>query len=158
MTTGTRSALWLIVHAFAAICLVAQAADEIEFPQPSQAASIKQRIGLTDIEISYARPNKNGREIFGGLLPYGQVWRTGANASTKITFSDAVKIGGVGVPAGEYALYTIPAENEWTVILSKDTEGWGAYEYKRENDVARAVARPIALAAPVETFSIGFTD
>jgi tetratricopeptide (TPR) repeat protein len=135
------------------------AQQKIEFPQPSQHALIKQRIGLTDVEIDYSRPNKNDREIFGGLLPWGKVWRTGANASTKISFSDAVNIGdSAEVPAGEYALYTIPNENEWTIILSKDTKGWGAYEYKTETDAARVTVKPGTLPNPVETFTISFSD
>lgn len=138
--------------------VTAAAEEKIEFPQASQHAVIKQRVGLTDIEIDYSRPNKNNRQIFGGLLPYGKVWRTGANASTKIRFSDAVKFGGADVPPGEYALYTIPTENDWTVILSKDTKGWGAYEYKTDTDQARLTAKPTTLAAPVETFTISFSD
>ena len=114
--------------------------------------------GLTDVEIDYSRPNKNKREIFGGLVPYGQVWRTGANASTKIKFSEAVKLGGKDVAAGEYSLYTIPSESEWTIILSKDTKAWGAYEYKSDTDAVRVPATPTALATPVETFTIGLDD
>ena len=94
----------------------------MQFPDSSQRANIKQRVGLTDIEIDYSRPNKNNREIFGGLVPHGKVWRTGANATTKIKFSDAVKLGDKEIPAGEYALFTIPTANEWTVILSKDAK------------------------------------
>ncbi len=136
----------------------AVAADKIDFPLPSQPAIIKQRVGLTDIEISYSRPNKNGREIFGGLLPYGKVWRTGANASTKIKFSTAVKLGGEAVAAGEYALYTVPTQNDWTIILSKDTKGWGAYDYNAATDAVRVTVTPTALATPVETFAIGFAN
>ena len=99
-----------------------------------------------------------GREIFGGLVPYGQVWRTGANAPTKIKFSDAVKIGGQDVPAGEYAFYTIPNENEWTIILSKNLKLWGAYGYKPDADALRVQVKPTTLANPVETFTISFDD
>jgi hypothetical protein len=134
------------------------AGEDLQFPQPSQPAWIKQRIGLTDVEINYSRPNKNGRRIFGGLLPYGKVWRTGANASTKIKFSDGIKIGGQEVAAGEYALYTIPTEGEWTIILSKDTKGWGAYEYKTETDALRVTAKPLPLPTATETFTISFGD
>jgi tetratricopeptide (TPR) repeat protein len=134
------------------------AGEDIEFPQASQHARIRQRIGLTDVEIDYSRPNKNGRPIFGGLLPHGKVWRTGANASTKIKFSDAIKIEGQEVAAGEYALYTIPNEGQWTIILSKDTNGWGAYEYKTETDALRVTAKPATLPTPVETFTISFGD
>src|SRR5204862_765982 len=105
-----------------------RAAEEkkIEFPATSQHSVVKQRVGLTDIEVDYSRPNKNDREIFGGLVPYGKLWRTGANAVTKIKFSGAVTLGGKEIPAGEYALFTIPTANEWTIILSKDANGQSA--------------------------------
>ena len=138
--------------------IVVAAQEHIEFPPASQHGRIKQRIGLTDVEIEYSRPNKNGRRIFGGLLPYGKVWRTGANASTKIKFTDAIEFGGKNVPAGEYALYTIPTENKWTIILSKDTKGWGAYEYKSDSDALRITVKPETLAVAVETLTIGFGD
>src|SRR4051812_11444332 len=134
------------------------ASEAVQFPSPSQPGWIKQRIGLTEVEINYSRPNKNGRQIFGGLVPYGKVWRTGANASTKIKFSDAIRIEGKEVGPGEYALYTIPGEGEWTIILSKDLKGWGAYEYKTETDALRVTARPDTLPKAVETFNIGFAD
>src|SRR4051794_7304486 len=86
-----------------------------QFPQASQHAVVKQRVGLTDIEVDYSRPNKNKREIFGGLVPWDKVWRTGANAATKIKFSDTVMVGDKEVPAGEYGLFTIPKTNEWTI-------------------------------------------
>ena len=91
-------------------------------------------------------------------MPYGQVWRTGANSPTTIKFSDAVKIAGQDLPAGEYALYTLPNENEWTVILSKNTKLWGAYGYKPDADALRVQVKPTMLATPVETFTIGFQD
>ena len=120
------------------------AADEkkIEFPGASQHSVVKQRVGLTDVEVDYSRPNKNGREIFGGLVPYGKLWRTGANAVTKIKFSRAVTLGGKEIPAGEYALFTIPTANEWTIILSKDAKVQSAADYKQENDAARITATP----------------
>src|SRR5207249_11106119 len=93
-----------------------RAAEEkkIEFPAASQHSVVKQRVGLTDIELDYSRPNKNDREIFGGLVPYGKLWRTGANAVTKIRFSHPITLGGKEIPAGEYALFTIPTADEWT--------------------------------------------
>ena len=134
------------------------AEEKLEFPQVSQHAVVKQRVGLTDIEIDYSRPNKNNREIYGGLVPYGKLWRTGANAPTRIKFSDAVKLEDKEIPAGEYALFTIPTANEWTVIISKDAQVQSAADYKQENDAARLTVKPVALASPVETFTIGLTD
>jgi tetratricopeptide (TPR) repeat protein len=137
-----------------------RAADEkkIEFPSASQHSAVKQRVGLTDVEVDYSRPNKNGREIFGGLVPYGKLWRTGANAVTKIKFSDAITIGGKEVPAGEYALFTIPTANEWTIILSKDAKVQSAADYKQENDAARITATPESLPVTIETFTIALND
>ena len=136
------------------------AADEkkIEFPSASQHSVVKQRVGLTDVEVDYSRPNKNGREIFGGLVPFGKLWRTGANAVTKIKFSHAVTLGGKEIPAGEYALFTIPTANEWTIIVSKDAKVQSAADYKQENDVARITATPESLPMPIETFTIALND
>jgi len=139
--------------------LFAQApTPKLEFPEPSPAATVKQRVGVTDIEINYSRPGVKGRKIFGGLEPYGVVWRTGANNATKITFSTAVKFGGVDVPAGTYALFSIPGETEWTVILNKVPGQWGSYAYDAKNDVARTTVKPVALPNTVETFGIGIGD
>jgi hypothetical protein len=137
-----------------------RAADEkkIEFPAPSQHSAVKQRVGLTDVEVDYSRPNQNGREIFGGLVPYGKLWRTGANAVTKVKFSHAVTLGGKEIPAGEYALFTIPTANEWTIILSKDAKVQSAADYKQENDAARIMATPEPLPITIETFTIALND
>ena len=132
--------------------------SQIQFPQASQRQYFKQRVGLTDVEVDYSRPNKNNREIFGELVPYGKVWRTGANATTKIKFSDAVKLGDKEVPAGEYVLFTIPTANEWTVILYKDTKVQSAGDYKQENDAARITAKPSKQANAMETFTIEVSD
>jgi len=126
----------------------------VQFPQASQHAVVKQRVGLTDIEVDYSRPNKNKREIFGGLVPWDKVWRTGANAATKIKFSDSVTLGDKEIPAGEYGLFSIPKPNEWTIILSKKAE----LPYKPDADVARVTAAPVNVAEERETFLIGFND
>jgi hypothetical protein len=138
--------------------LFAQAAPSIEFPAPSPASTLKQRVGLTDIEIDYSRPGMKGREIFGGLLPYGEVWRAGANSATKIIFSTPVKLNGAAVPAGTYGFFAIPGKEEWTIILNKIANQWGAYTYKQADDVVRVAAKPVALAQPVETFTIDIND
>ncbi len=130
----------------------------MDFPAPSPASTLKQRVGLTDIEIDYSRPGVKGRPIFGSLLPWNKVWRTGANAATKLTFSTPVKFGGQDVPAGSYALFTIPNPDEWTVILSRNTEQWGAFKYDAKDDLLRVTARPVKLSTPVETFTISIND
>jgi Protein of unknown function (DUF2911) len=133
--------------------LLAQA-PRIQFPAASPGCTLKQRVGLTDIEITYSRPSMKGRKVFGGIVPYGQVWRTGANQSTRLTFSTDVKLNGIDVPAGQYALYTIPGEDEWTIILSKNTKLWGAYGYKQDDDLARFTVAPQSLGEPIESFTI----
>lgn len=136
----------------------APAPPRIDFPQPSQTATLKQRVGLTDIEVVYARPSARGRKVFGGLVPYGAVWRTGANTSTKITFSTPVKFGAQELAAGSYALFSIPGEKEWTVIFNKVVGEWGAYTYKPDNDALRVKATAVPLAEAVESFEIDIND
>jgi hypothetical protein len=131
---------------------------KVDFPTASPTATLKQHIGLTDVGIEYSRPGVKGRVIYGGIVPYDVVWRTGANASTKISFTTPMKLNGTQVPAGKYALFTIPGETEWTVIISKDTNSFGAFGYKQENDLVRFKATPVKLAEPVETFTIDFND
>lgn len=127
-------------------------------PAASPAQTVTQVVGTTDVVVSYSRPGVKGREIYGGLVPFDKVWRTGANAATKITLAGDATIGGVEVPAGEYGLFTIPGENEWTVILSHDSGIWGAYDYDPANDFARFTVKPTRLKDAVETFTIGFSS
>lgn len=131
---------------------------QINVPPLSPTSTVKQKVGFTEIEIVYSRPSLRGRKIFGAWEPYGEVWRTGANSATKITFSTAVKFGGKELPAGTYALQTIPGPKEWTIIFNKAAGDWGAYSYKQENDVLRVPAKVITLSRPVETFTIDIND
>ena len=134
------------------------AEEKVEFPAASAHAVVKQRVGLTDVEVDYSRPNKNNRNIFGGLVPFDKPWRTGANQPTKIKTSAPVKLGDKEVPAGEYVLYTIPGANEWTIVLSKNLKAQSLADHKPEDEAARVTAKPMTLAAPAETFTIGFED
>lgn len=108
------------------------------------------------IKVVYGRPQKKGREVFGKLVKYGKVWRTGANENTEIRFYKKVRINGKEVPTGIYSLFTIPNEKEWTLILNSDTDKWGAYSYKEANDVLRAPMSVAATKKEVEAFSIAF--
>ncbi|HEU5396579.1 MAG TPA: DUF2911 domain-containing protein [Verrucomicrobiae bacterium] len=128
----------------------------VDFPAASPACTLKQRVGLTDIEVVYSRPGVKGRTIFGGIVPYGHVWRTGANQATKITFSTPVKLDGHDVPAGSYALFTIPGADQWTIILSKNVSQWGAFSYNEKDDLVRFAVTPGKLAESVDTFTIEF--
>ena len=135
------------------------AADEkVEFPSASQHANLKQRVGLTDVEVDYSRPNKNDRNIFGGLVPFDKPWRTGANQPTKIKTSGPIKLGDKEIPAGEYVLYTIPGANTWTIVFSKNLKAQNLADQKPEDDVARVTAKPLTLTTAAETFTIGFED
>ncbi|MCA1659316.1 MAG: DUF2911 domain-containing protein [Verrucomicrobiaceae bacterium] len=143
---------------FLAIAPALWAQDKVEFPAASAHAVLKQRVGLTDVEVDYSRPNKNDRNIFGGLVPLDKPWRTGANQPTKIKTSAPVKWGDKEVPAGEYVLYSIPGANEWTLVLSKNLKAQSLADHKPEEEAARFTAKPITLATPAETFTIGFED
>src|SRR5262252_1997340 len=117
---------------------------ELNIPRVSQRASVTQRVGLTDITIVYHRPALGGREIWGKTVPYGKVWRAGANENTVITFSDDVNVEGKPLPAGTYGLHTIPDKDEWTVIFSKNSTSWGSFSYDQKEDALRVVVKPIA--------------
>jgi tetratricopeptide (TPR) repeat protein len=114
----------------------------LDLPRPSQHAVLTQRIGITDITINYHRPLVNGRKLWGNLVPYGQVWRAGANENTTITFTDAVTIEGQSLPKGTYGLHMIPGENEWVVIFSKNSTSWGSFTYNQAEDALRVTVKP----------------
>jgi hypothetical protein len=117
-------------------------AQQLDLPRPSPNASVTQMVGVTEITVRYSRPGVKGRKIWGDLVPYGEVWRTGANENTTIKFSTPVKIEGKELPAGTYGLQTIPTAGDWTVIFSKDANEWGAFNYKQEDDALRIQAKP----------------
>lgn len=119
-------------------------------PQPSSSQTVTQGFGLGTITVKYSRPDVKGRKIFGYVEPYDKVWRTGANSATVITFSDDVTLEGNKVPAGEYGLFSIPGEKEWTIILSRKPKQWGAYSYSQNDDYLRFTVKPVRLQQPVE--------
>lgn len=151
-TKAFLSSVVVVPALLLAACASAQT-PRLEFPSPSPLSTLKQRVGLTDVEIVYSRPSARGRPIFGGLLPFGKVWRTGANAPTILSFSTPVKLNDTPVAAGKYALFTIPGEDEWTIILNKDTTG-SPLNYNASNDVVRFTTRSVQIAENIETFSI----
>jgi Protein of unknown function (DUF2911) len=130
----------------------------LEFPQASTTETLKQRIGLTDIEVVYSRPSARGRVMLGGNNPFGTVWRTGANSATRISFSTPVTIEGSPLDAGAYELFSIPGADSWTIIFQKPQKQWGAYTYDAKNDALRVTVKPTSLAEHVETFTIDFND
>jgi hypothetical protein len=132
--------------------------QQIQMPQASPSSKIIQKVGLTDVTVDYSRPSTKGRKIFGELVPYGEVWRTGANAATVFSFSTDVTIGGQLVPAGSYALYAIPGKNDWTMIFSKNTKLWGAIGYNPAEDQVRFNVEPSKTSKKYETFEIAFNN
>jgi tetratricopeptide (TPR) repeat protein len=116
----------------------------LDLPRPSQHAVVTQRIGITDVTINYHRPMVNKRKVWGGLVPYGQVWRAGANENTIVEFTDAVTIEDKPLAKGAYGLHMIPGENEWTVIFSKNSTSWGSFTYDQAEDALRVTVKPQA--------------
>jgi len=146
---------------FTVLCsgLLLAEAQPIKTPSPSSTQTVKQEFGLSSIELSYSRPNMKGRKIFGDLVPYDALWRTGANSATTLTFGDDVTIGGTKIPAGKYGLLTMPGATEWTIIITKQTDVTSPAAYKADQDVVRVKVKPNAmLPFTVESFTIFFDD
>ncbi len=137
-----------------------QAAPSLKVPILSPLTVIEQEVGLTKVKLSYARPSAKGRKVFGELVPFNEIWRTGANASTQLTFTEDVKIAGNALKAGTYALYSIPGENEWTMIIHTNIRhrALSGNVYKQEEDAFRFKAKPARTSGFIETFTIAFTD
>lgn len=133
-------------------------AQEIKMPAASPTSKLTQQFSTTSISVDYSRPSVKGRKIFGEMIPFGKLWRTGANGNTKITFEEDVFFQGQKVPAGTYSLYTMPGANSWTVILNKGLENWGLTGYDQKEDVARVTITPIKLNESVETLTIDIND
>jgi hypothetical protein len=141
------------------IFIAMNAGAQVKTPQASPKATVDQAVGLTDVEIVYSRPSMKGRTIFGDLVPFGKIWRTGANANTTISFSDDVMIDGKTLKKGKYALYTIPKAENWDVIFYNTTDNWGTPEEWKESNVAlKATAKTELLNRPVESFTIGMNN
>ena len=154
-----KSSIKLILALFVLVTLGENLqAQGLKMPQASTTQTVSQAFGLGKIDLTYARPSMKGRKIFGALEPFDKVWRTGANSATVIKFSDAVKVEGKDLPAGEYALFTIPGKTEWTIIFNKGTKEWGSYTYSEANDVLRVKVKPTTLKDKVETFTIQFAN
>lgn len=139
----------------AMVTLSTQAQGDKKMPSPP--AKAEGKVGAASITIDYHQPSAKGRKMLGGINPYGEVWRTGANKTTSITLSGPVKIEGQDLAAGTYALFTIPGESEWTIIFNKSIE-WGAYSYKQKDDVLRVKVKPTKPEAFVETLNISIVN
>jgi Protein of unknown function (DUF2911) len=144
--------------AIVGLAQIAFAQSDLKLPDVSQAAEVKQRIALTDITVKYHRPLVNGRKIWGGLVPYGKVWRVGANENTTIEFSDPVSVEGKPLDKGTYGLHMIPNENSWTVIFSKTNTAWGSYSYDQKDDALRVDVKPKPLVENDEALEFEFEN
>lgn len=145
---------------FALTCWLAKSssAQAIKTPPPSTPQFVRQDFGLSNIELSYSRPDVKGRKIFGDLVPFGKVWRTGANQATTLSFGDTVTVGGTPIPPGKYGLLSIPGADEWTIVITHQTDVTNAAAYKPEQDFVRLKAKVNHLPFSVETFMIIFAD
>lgn len=148
-----------IILLAAAFLLTCGMQAQIETPQPSPFQKIEQKVGLTDVTLEYSRPSMRGRVIFGGLVPYDVLWRTGANANTKITFSDDVEIGGKTLKAGSYAIYTKPGASAWEVYFYNDTNNWGTPANWDDSKIAAQISvEAYPMPVSIETFTMTFDD
>lgn len=147
----------LIIIALA-FCSIQMNAQGLKTPAKSPLASVKQAVGLGDVSVEYSRPSKSGRTVFGDVVPFGELWRTGANASTKMTFTEDVKMNGQALKAGTYAVYTIPNKEDWTIIFNKNLTLWGSDGYSETEDAARILVKTQKISDLVETFTIQFTN
>ncbi len=148
----------LLLCGLVAFTIATADAQTIKTPQPSPTQTIKQDFGIGSVELTYSRPGIKGRKIYTDLAPAGQVWRTGANSATTLTFSDEVMIGGTKVAPGKYGLLSIPDKENWTLIITKQTDVTSPAAYKPESDVVRVTAKPMAMANTAETFTMQFAN
>ncbi len=130
---------------------------QIIMPQPSPLSTVSQKVGLVDVSITYSRPSAKGRKVFGDLVPYDKLWRTGANMATKLTVSDSLKIAHFWVPKGEYAIFTVPGQMEWVVVISKQANLSGTNGYSEAEDIGRFKVKPTIIPF-TETFTINFAN
>ncbi len=150
---NTMSLKFRMVLVVICICIGHDGFSQLEIPRPSPLGRIYQKVGLNEITIEYSRPGVKDRVIFGDLVPYGELWRTGANAATKITLAQDAKIAGSDIPAGDYSLLTIPGKEEWTVIINKDPLA-SETKYDQTQDQLRFTVKPEKITEKVETFTI----
>ncbi len=148
----------IILSALAIAGFAMLTSAQVKMPAPSPTQTVKQEFGVGTIELTYSRPAAKGRKIFGDLVPYNKLWRTGANAATKIVFSEPLEIGGKKLDSGTYVLYTIPGIDTWEVIINKGLKNWGVDGYKESEDVIRFNVEPFKNKKKVESFTMEFND
>lgn len=155
LRTSLRATLIVLLLVSTTQFISAQnSSEDFIVPRTNSKAVISQTIASTQIEITYNRPNKRGRKIFGDLVPYSKIWRTGSDEATEIYFSTPVNLEGIAIDSGKYELFTIPGEHKWEIILQNNHKQWGSYKYQSDNDVIRFEVTPIEIIEPFETFTI----
>ena len=147
-----------LLFAFSLLCTAGITNAQLKMPAPSPTQNIKQDFALGSIELTYSRPSIKGRKIFGDLVPYNAVWRTGANAASIIKFNDPVEMGGKKIDTGSYALYSIPNDGSWEIILNKGITNWGSDGYKQTDDVVRFKVNTMKMKEAAETFTMQFAN
>lgn len=153
-----KSILSICAATLLAFSIHTSSTAQVKLPQASSTTSITQGLGIKNISLIYQRPNTNGRTIFGELVPYNEVWRTGANGIPIIKFDEEVTIEGNKVPAGIYGILTIPTKTDWTIILTKNSNQWGAYKYNKDEDFLRFTVKSTKTANKVESFTMQFEN
>ena len=139
-------------------CTTLVSTAQVPMPAPSTTQTIKQAFGIGSVELTYSRPSAKGRKIYGELVPYNKLWRTGANAATRLTLTEPLEIGGKKIDTGSYVLYTIPGVDSWEIILNKGLSNWGIDGYKESEDVVRFRAAPMKMKNKMETFTMNFSN
>jgi hypothetical protein len=147
-----------LLPVLAIFCFAASSSAQVRMPAPSPTQTIKQDFGLGTIELTYSRPAAKGRKIFGDLVPYDKLWRTGANAATRISFTDNVEIGGKRLDTGSYVIYTIPGTEYWEIIINRGIKNWGIDGYKESEDVCRFKVNPIKMDMKLESLTMVFAE
>lgn len=153
-----KSILSICAATLLAFSIHTSSTAQVKLPQASSTTSITQGLGIKNISLIYQRPNTNGRTVFGELVPYNEVWRTGANGIPIIKFDEEVTIEGNKVPAGIYGILTIPTKTDWTIILTKNSNQWGAYKYNKDEDFLRFTVKSTKTANKVESFTMQFEN
>jgi hypothetical protein len=156
MRIGIQHRFTAVASALLLLCATTFLQAQGEKTKPSPAATATTTFDGVTVTINYSQPAKKGREIFGKLVPYGEIWRTGANEATTITLTGDVNFGGTALKAGTYSLFTIPTKDKWTFIINSEAKQWGAYSYKKDKDVLRVDATPTTTKELAERFTISF--
>jgi hypothetical protein len=158
LCANTQIMLKSTLTAFVIAAISISGMAQVNMPAPSPTQTVKQNFGMGSIELTYSRPNAKARKVFGDLVPFGKMWRTGANAATRLKFTDVVELAGKKIDTGTYVLYTIPGNDSWEIILNKGINNWGTGNYKEAEDVIRFKVTPVKMKQKLESFTMQFAN